>query len=802
MDKAILRQAALDLYSLDNELHGKDVVKVASTFKRIVNWFKGLSDPEYKENVNKLKEQSPQVKFLIDNVKAELNRLDKAISDGNPEQYGQALEALRPLLSELSSSLSSLDASATEAIANAPTKAVVDEEGNVYSENEFIQYVEGDYRKNPKIMEQLKKQLPSELDVPIKRRLLQPLKSYEWFKQFNKDDIYISRTVAENIKNTVKDALVTGAYALNVYEADQAVDANFAGLLSNLQDAVLNGTLLHYTYPPVGGRGGKRTANQMQLVVNAGIVNIPNTDLYIEFPTVLLTDKYASVDAIKKLDLFSVKNVRFVRTPDPTVQKDDVPDLQTDEEPETLDIPVDFDPTVVSEKTSNRINEMLKLAKSSNFLQNFNANFQKSQGRPPNKKEITIARDRWARNILIEAFRREMGRDPIEAEIQAAQAVAKLESHYGAGWKGAGVGSNNWGAIQCCKPKDGKCPPNSFLYTDTSPTSDGKNVKYSICFKSYATPVDGAADLIRTLYKSKYKDRGQKLIAAVSSGDLYGFSEAMYDTSYYQGHGKTREERIANHANLMKKLVNNINESTGLKAALVDKRDFNGKLPTQSNKTDEQYSVLEQIKELIKSLFANANNNNIIKTAVYDSKLPKTRVLIRVGSNNLSLPVRVRFAKILSTALRIEIEADASIHNYKNNVEVECDIYGSEKNVLSAVRGVCEAVSEAFEESTNKYKVATTIFPNVKSSYALVSSDFMESCFRKFAFEAIINEVSPRSDLTYSSAMRKIRKDHKDSVKEFQLVFKKAFEKALDDEVDDPEQVALIEALEMIGVEI
>jgi len=70
------------------------------------------------------------------------------------------------------------------------------------------------------------------------------------------------------------------------------------------------------------------------------------------------------------------------------------------------------------------------------------------------------------------------------------------------------------------------------------------------------------------------------------------------------------------------------------------------------------------------------------------------------------------------------------------------------------------------------------------------------------ALAAITDTISPRADLTYSSTMRILRQKHKDSVKEFQVVFKNAFEEALDNEIEEPEQVALLEAIQKIDVDI
>ena len=70
------------------------------------------------------------------------------------------------------------------------------------------------------------------------------------------------------------------------------------------------------------------------------------------------------------------------------------------------------------------------------------------------------------------------------------------------------------------------------------------------------------------------------------------------------------------------------------------------------------------------------------------------------------------------------------------------------------------------------------------------------------ALAAITDTEQPRTDLTYSSTMRELRNKHEDSVREFQVSFKNAFEEALDSDLENPEQLALMEALQKIDVEL
>jgi hypothetical protein len=208
-----------------------------------------------------------------------------------------------------------------------------------------------------------------------------------------------------------------------------------------------------------------------------------------------------------------------------------------------------------------------------------------------------------ARRIIIAAFKQKMGRDPSLAEAQLAQAVGAIESSYGMGWKGSGKGSNNWGAIQT--------KGQGFSYTDSRPTSTGQK-KYNVNFKQYGSAVDGAADMIGTIFNSSQKQgrldkdqlptgpaigpetRGQLTLRAAENGDLTAFSAAMYYTSYYQGFGFPFVKRIKNHAQSLDKVISNIasalNETKAVK--LTDNW-----LPVTNDK-----AYIEELKKLAKGI--------------------------------------------------------------------------------------------------------------------------------------------------------------------------------------------------------
>jgi putative peptidoglycan binding protein len=147
---------------------------------------------------------------------------------------------------------------------------------------------------------------------------------------------------------------------------------------------------------------------------------------------------------------------------------------------------------------------------------------------------------RWARPIILNGLSDAEISVDVPTIYLAVHGVGWLETKYGIAWTNAGKGSKNWAADQAGKPP---CPlATSFEYVDTHPNSDGTSTTYRICFRRYADDVQGCFGLIKEEFL-----RRPSVLAAARAGDLFGVSKALYETRYYEGHGKTPADRIWNH---------------------------------------------------------------------------------------------------------------------------------------------------------------------------------------------------------------------------------------------------------------
>lgn len=131
-----------------------------------------------------------------------------------------------------------------------------------------------------------------------------------------------------------------------------------------------------------------------------------------------------------------------------------------------------------------------------------------------------------AATVMREAWNLVHGRAPSEGELLYSLLVAKHETSFGRGWKGAMEGSNNWGAVQCGQAaiaQGAAC----ISWQDTHP--DGR--KYDVGFRKYASPVEGAADVVRNLTKQ----RPSVWEVMRTKGPLADFARAMRVERYYGG---------------------------------------------------------------------------------------------------------------------------------------------------------------------------------------------------------------------------------------------------------------------------
>jgi hypothetical protein len=140
--------------------------------------------------------------------------------------------------------------------------------------------------------------------------------------------------------------------------------------------------------------------------------------------------------------------------------------------------------------------------------------------------------------IMKKAWQMAHGRPPSDRELLFSLAWGAHEGRYGGSPPGnaeACRGSNNWGGVQETRPGEG------CMASDTQPSGD----RYPQAFKVYASPEEGAADLVRNLTKHRpntwAKIQDEK--ASVYDVALGRAPRALLRRALPQGDGGVRQGR-------------------------------------------------------------------------------------------------------------------------------------------------------------------------------------------------------------------------------------------------------------------
>lgn len=128
---------------------------------------------------------------------------------------------------------------------------------------------------------------------------------------------------------------------------------------------------------------------------------------------------------------------------------------------------------------------------------------------------------RWARSVVIAAWRQETGQDPTLFQAQCVQALTRYETRWGTTWKAPCTDSHNWGSVHATAAQVNAGVP-SCEYVDHYPD----NTPYTQRFRVYADDVAGCADVVRYMRKAA----GRELDAGTSTDDVWA---ALFWGRYY-----------------------------------------------------------------------------------------------------------------------------------------------------------------------------------------------------------------------------------------------------------------------------
>lgn len=212
-------------------------------------------------------------------------------------------------------------------------------------------------------------------------------------------------------------------------------------------------------------------------------------------------------------------------------------------------------------------------------------------------------------------------------------------------------------------------------------------------------------------YSKKYYDIGYKISAdyeslAYKSNPLFDKDKKGFITL---GDMVKQAQSIKNSPTYIKAL-NDMNNATGYEANAEN-----------VNSSTSLESLFTKIKLFLEKLLG---LENILASN-------KNKFLILVNSNNKINSIE--FSRILSLAIKKELDGEANICLGNSNVEVECSFIGDRELSKKAIMQLTDAISDAFYTATQKIggiKINTHILENDISKYAKL--DALDTYHRMF----------------------------------------------------------------------
>lgn len=139
--------------------------------------------------------------------------------------------------------------------------------------------------------------------------------------------------------------------------------------------------------------------------------------------------------------------------------------------------------------------------------------------------------------------------------VDLIQGLNRYETGYGAKWNGVDCPgadtSNNWGGVKTGGAKwatanEAKCTPGkSFACQDR----DAAGNRWWYCFRIYATPQEGAADVVRILFKNQYT----RAYLQGGGDDPAEFAAAMRRGGYFEEGLSVYAKNLADNVAIVRK---------------------------------------------------------------------------------------------------------------------------------------------------------------------------------------------------------------------------------------------------------
>ena len=666
-----IKEASVELNGLDNN----DIVKAAGVVRKLTNWFKQLANPEYKNQVLNLRNDSAVVNEHLINLSKHINLLQSAIKDADVDAYELELNEVKFISKQLSAELEKL--------------------------NNTVENVKITEDIKPTVVETKNR---SGYDVPI-GAVNQPYKKFTHFNQIPGDLIFVSeltkaRTVA-NINSKINKLNITSEIK------DPSLIDN---LIIVLKEAITNGTVLENVI--VSDAKKERPSGQMYVKVRTAPFSVPGLPLKIQ-GIALLNDLYAQQSPKMKISLMRFTDIEIEKTATANerkliLEKFALAGNQVDKKitnlsgPQLAEVLRKSYVAVFGKEPSIQILgtawAQSMTEQSGHYVNNNIGNITATKGWIDNGGKFwaveTTEFDKNGKGVKTPMKFRAYD-SPVQGAVDYWKQLATT-------WKGALA----WFG-----------------------TGDALHSALALGDKSYYTAN-------RLLYSGNMASLYDTFIEKVAPGLNLISAPTRPPAKFpdYKDHINSPKKPIPEKyiAKINKNTAYQIiNDDDGKQYAVLKQKTNNSPenfQPTQVAENEKNVDM--QVEELMRYLYSAGPLEKIVKNALMEKLLPQTQLLISVAAID-SYSVKMEYASIVSDLLEKHIDAKTEIRANGEDVQIDCLVSGEEETVKNAVIAICESVSEGFYSMKDCKIVRSALQLNTESKLKQASFEEIERCFRK-----------------------------------------------------------------------
>lgn len=281
MSESILKLALLQIANTPKE----ETVKIAGILSKIKNWFKGVVDPAFAASVAELRAKSETTQNIINDLQKSTAKLQDSIDSGNLANYEQYLELTKNLTKNLLTEIKNTDNNINEIKNNFKEKYTITD----YEDKGFL--------------DEFQKALPYNFDIKLNEKYDIALKSFDYYKNLDPNQIIISLDNYKNLCKRADDELV---------KIDKDSVATTPESFANLKQAIVDGHLFQAVAKKPKGTIKELRMGSIELFVQSAPFYTTDSNKKLFQINLILIDDSTAVEGMKRLKIRSIKAVKLL----------------------------------------------------------------------------------------------------------------------------------------------------------------------------------------------------------------------------------------------------------------------------------------------------------------------------------------------------------------------------------------------------------------------------------------------------------------------------------------------------------